>query len=60
MVDGVISFKKVLQSSDSEPILEMPSVLEAVEASVSLEARAGVLNQLCNNKAIEDDIEGSF
>ncbi|CAG5107628.1 Oidioi.mRNA.OKI2018_I69.chr1.g3417.t1.cds [Oikopleura dioica] len=57
MVDGVISFKKVLQSSDSEPILEMPSVLEAVEASVSLEARAVVLNQLCNNKAIEDDIE---
>lgn len=60
MVEGVISFKKVLQSSDSEAILEIPSVLEAAEASIKLEARASVLNQLCNNKAIEDDIEGTF
>ena len=58
MVEGMISLKKVLQSSDVELIQAIPSVLEVAEAFVDLEAKNNVLHQLCSGSVDDEDVAG--
>lgn len=59
MVEGMISLKKVLQSSDVELIQTFPSVLEVAEAFVDLEAKNNLLHQLCSGSVDDEDVPGT-
>jgi hypothetical protein len=60
MVEGMISLKKVLQSSGADVIQSIPSVLDVAEAVVEIEARQDVLQQLCSQSIADHDIEGTL
>ncbi|CBY19501.1 unnamed protein product [Oikopleura dioica] len=57
MVEGMLSLKKVLQSSDADILQSIPSVLDVAEAVVEIEARQDVLQQLCSQSIADHDIE---
>jgi len=60
MVEGMLSLKKVLQSSDTDVLQSIPSVLDVAEAVIEIEARKDILQQLCSQSIADHDIEGIF